>query len=93
MSIPKTDISYVCSGRLSTYSIFFAFYDNLAGSELITGRSKVMSVGARNFDPIGLASTSNCADLDYSPHELSPSDKETSCLPLNNVSLIHESIT
>ncbi|KAF7149175.1 hypothetical protein RHSIM_Rhsim03G0270600 [Rhododendron simsii] len=43
----------------------------------------MMSVGARNFDPIGLASASNCADLDYSPHELSPSDKETSCLPHN----------
>ncbi|KAI8565900.1 hypothetical protein RHMOL_Rhmol03G0297000 [Rhododendron molle] len=96
MSIPETDISYVCSGRLSTDSTFFAFYDNLAGSELITGRSprslSMMSVGARNFDPIGLASSSNCADLDYSPHELSPSDKETSCLPLNNELVVEEKI-
>ncbi|KAG5559749.1 hypothetical protein RHGRI_009304 [Rhododendron griersonianum] len=94
MSIPETDISYVCSGRLSTDSTFFAFYDNLAESELITGRSprslSMMSVGARNFDPIGLASASNCADLDYSPHELSPSDKETSCLPLNINELVVE---
>ncbi|KAF7149177.1 hypothetical protein RHSIM_Rhsim03G0270900 [Rhododendron simsii] len=94
MSIPETDISYVCSGRLSTDSTFFAFYDNLAGSELITGCSprslSMMSVGARNFDPIGLASASNRADLDYSPHELSPSDKETSCLPLNNELVVEE---
>ncbi|KAG5559751.1 hypothetical protein RHGRI_009306 [Rhododendron griersonianum] len=93
MSIPEADISYICSGRLSIDSTFFAIYDNLAGSELITGRSprslSMMSVGARNFDPIGLASASNCADLDYSPHELSPSDKETSCLPLNNLYKLH----
>ncbi|KAL7263641.1 hypothetical protein ACSBR1_001745 [Camellia fascicularis] len=90
-TIPETDISYVSSGRLSTDSTFFAFYDNL-GSELSQRPPWSMSIGSRNFDP--LSSGSKFSDLDSSD-ELSPTDKErrrTLCLPQNNVSIVFSSL-
>ncbi|XP_059635766.1 U-box domain-containing protein 35-like [Cornus florida] len=65
VTVPDTDISFVSSGRISTDSMFFAFYDNLGSeqtSEMTHRSSKSLSVWDKSHDPLCLGSKLGCFD-------------------------------
>ncbi|KAK2988355.1 hypothetical protein RJ640_001540 [Escallonia rubra] len=68
--VPNTDISFVDSGRLSTDSMFFAFYDNLGSQP-----PQLSSVDSKDFESSFLES--NLVDS-ASPTEESPSPQKGS---------------